>query len=389
MKCEMRWRWDQGRLLYFQYECIVAMAKVLSRLDGIDLKTKDDLLRKPLMETTCMPFAPATYKVWRNYARVFQCAMLATCINNRLVVTDLCRELTKSPSSFSPDEYFNFVFSHFSFPFPAFEEYSPTFPKVFPFVAIIKFAISRQVRGVSLNDVFSFVVGNNCSGLEDGDYYANLKATERVPLDGDERRQVREMLSFLGQVSYLKWLDNKLYLDTTDYKAILDSIRPSSVHTGHKLPQEEFLAQTTIGHEMRIRRLDTILRDRPVPFDTFHEGGRVFNTHGKIERSPLVRKYYFRLHPQTICDACHINVKERYPWTNNILELHHILPLSATLNVGGTTTSLDDMVPLCPSCHKSIHIYYRLKLAEWGVSDFGSKKMAEDVYQLAKNEVKI
>ena len=74
-------------------------------------------------------------------------------------------------------------------------------------------------------------------------------------------------------------------------------------------------------------------------------------------------------------------------WTENILELHHILPLSVTINVNGTTTLLDDMVPLCPSCHKSIHVYYRIKLQEWGVEDFGSKKMAQDVYMLAKREI--
>ena len=384
----LRWRWDQGRLSYFKYECIVSIAKVLNALDGINLKTKSDLLRQPLMEATGQPFSPSNYKVWRNYARVFQCAMLATCVNDRLVVTDLCHELTKSPNGFSPDEYFNFVFSHFSLPFPAFQEYSPTQPQIFPFAAIIRFALTRQNKGVSLNDVFSFVIGNGCTGTEDLTHYANLKATPRLPLDGDERRQVREMLSFLGQVSYLKWFDDKLYVDSSDHKSILNAITPVIRSARKKIPQEEFLSQTAIGKSVRINRLDTILKDRPLPSDLFHEGGRAFGTHGKIERSPLVRRRYFELHPNPVCDACRLNTRKRYPWTDNILELHHILPLSATLNVGGTTTSLDDMVPLCPSCHKSIHVFYRIKLSEWGVPDFGSKKMAEDVYRLAKSEIR-
>ena len=96
---------------------------------------------------------------------------------------------------------------------------------------------------------------------------------------------------------------------------------------------------------------------------------------------------FFKLHPDQICDACGINTKAMYPWTGNILELHHVLPLSATINVNGTTTSLDDMVPLCPTCHKSVHAYYRIKLDEWGVEDFGSKKMAKDVYLMAKDEM--
>lgn len=74
----------------------------------------------------------------------------------------------------------------------------------------------------------------------------------------------------------------------------------------------------------------------------------------------------------------------RWRWDQGRLDL---LQLSSTILVGGTTTSLDDMVPLCPNCHKSIHIYYRQKLKDWGVDDFGSRKMAADVYRLAKGEI--
>lgn len=48
---------------------------------------------------------------------------------------------------------------------------------------------------------------------------------------------------------------------------------------------------------------------------------------------------------------------------------------------------LDDMIPLCPSCHKSVHLFYKIKLTEWGVNDFGSKKMAKDVYEMAKGTI--
>ena len=90
---------------------------------------------------------------------------------------------------------------------------------------------------------------------------------------------------------------------------------------------------------------------------------------------------------EPICNACRLNTKVRYPWTDNILELHHVLPLAASLNANGTTTLLDDLVALCPSCHKSIHVFYRIKLKEWGIEDFGSKKMALDVYEMAKREI--
>lgn len=386
----MRWRWDQGRLSYFQFENIVNIAKVLSSLDGVWLNTDGDLLRIPLETGTGLPFAPSHYKVWRNYARVFACSMLATQISNRLIVTELCKKLAKEPADFSSDQYFDFVFSRFSLPFSAFDDYNATSKTIYPFIAIIKFvfAWSAQGKGVSLEDVFSYVVGNDCTGHEDMGFYANLSPTNRVP-EGDEKRQVREMLVFMGQASFLKWFDKHLYADTLDLNTVLKAISPHIRIKRKEIPQDEFLAVTSLGTPSEQKKLEIILPDREIGITGFVEGRRVFGTHGKLERSPLVRRHYFRAHPDFICDACHLDVKHRYPWVDNILELHHVLPLSATINVNGTTTLLDDLIPLCPSCHKSIHSYYRIKLNEWGIDDFGSKKMAKDVYNMAKREIVI
>ena len=382
----MTWRWDQGRLDYFQFDNIVRMARVLATLDGIPLNTKEDLLREPLVQGVGLPFAPTHYKVWRNYARVFACSLLATQVNHRLVVTDVCRALAEEQASLTSDQYLNFVFSRFTLPFPAFDGYNTNLKGVFPFAAILKFVITRSDEGVTLEDVFSFVIGNGCSGLEDLNYYLSLAPTGRRPM-GDEARQVREMMVFMGQVSYMKWFNRRLYIDTTDIRPVLRATEPHAEVRRKGLAAEEFLALASTGTKVDRLRLEVSLSDREIPPLSFGEGRRVFGTHGKLERSPLVRKMFFKTHPELVCDACGIQTKIVYPWTENILELHHVLPLSATINVNGVTTTLDDMVPLCPNCHKSIHVYYRIKLREWGVEDFGSKKMARDVYQMAKGEI--
>lgn len=382
----MRWRWDQGRLDYFKFDNLSEIARVLCQLDGVMLNSSFDLLREPLETATELPFSPSHYKVWRNYARVFQCAMLATGANGKLVVSDVCKKLGNKPSLLTSDQYLNFVFSHFTLPFPAFDDYAPSAPVTYPFVAIVKFLISRPNMGASLADVFSYVIGNQCTGLEDVGHYLKLKPQQRRPI-GDEERQVREMLVFMGQSSFLKWFDRNLFLDSSDVSGILKAIAPSVRENRKSIVAEEFLAMTSTGSETSRKKLEISLADRGVSAMGFKEGMREFGSHGKLERSPLVRKYYFIAHPELICDACSVNTKVRYPWTDNILELHHLLPLSATLNVNGTTTLLEDLVPLCPSCHKSIHAYYRLKLREWGVADFGSKKMAKDVYKMAKMEI--
>ena len=386
----MKWRWDQGRLAYFQFDNIVNIAKVLTSLEGVYLNTDGDLLRPPLERGTELPFPPSHYKVWRNYARVFACAMLAIQINNRLYVTGLCKKLAKEPTEFSSDQYFNFVFSRFTLPFSAFDDYNTTSKSIYPFIAIIKFVFSKSAlgRGVSLEDVFSYVIGNDCTGLEDMGFYAKLSPTSRVP-QGDEKRQVREMLVFMGQSSFLKWFDKHLYADTSDLNTVLKAISPHIRIKRKDVPQDEFLAVTSLGTRTQQKKLEIILPDREGGITGFIEGRRVFSTHRKLERSPLVRRHYFLTYPDLICDACHLDVKHRYPWVDNILELHHVLPLSATINVNGTTTLLDDLVPLCPTCHKSIHSYYRLKLNELGIDDFSSREMANRVYDTAKKEIVI
>ena len=382
----MRWRWDQGRLDYFRFENIVRIAETLSRMDGVALNIGADPLRAPLVEHTGLGFKPDHYRVWRNYARVFRCSLLATDVNHRLAVTALCRRLADPSAGVSPDEYLDFVYSRFALPFPAFDDYNASVPPVYPFSAIVRFAVSRGSAGVSLGEVFSFVVGNNCMGTEDVSWYNGLTETGRRP-QGDEERQVREMLAFMGQSSFMKWFDGRLYIDSADLNAILKATAPIARLKRKSLPDEEFFSLAETGSASSLRKLDIDLSDRPDFAETFREGGRTFRTHGKLERSPLVRRRFFSLHPDAVCDACRLDVRHRYPWTDNILELHHLLPLSSTILVGGTTTSLDDMVALCPNCHKSIHIYYRQKLKDWGVEDFGSKKMAADVYRLAKGEI--
>ena len=151
----MRWRWDQGRLAYFQYDNLVRIAKVLLDLNGVVINQRDfDPLRKPFEEYTGLPFAPKHYRVWRNYARVFECSMLATSLNGQLYTTDFCKLLQLPSNDFSADQYFNLLFSRFSYPYSQFEGYNTSQPQVFPFIAIIKFAMTRGDVGISLDEVF-------------------------------------------------------------------------------------------------------------------------------------------------------------------------------------------------------------------------------------------
>lgn len=45
----LKWRWDQGRLLYFEYDVIRLMAKQLQTFDGRDIGKLETLFRSALM----------------------------------------------------------------------------------------------------------------------------------------------------------------------------------------------------------------------------------------------------------------------------------------------------------------------------------------------------
>ena len=100
------WRWDQGRLLYFQFDVLRSIAKVLIRFDGARIADLEYIFRKGLEQETGMPFAPSHYTVLRNYKRVFECAFLATVNDRHLIVSGFCRELSKENGFFeNVDDY--------------------------------------------------------------------------------------------------------------------------------------------------------------------------------------------------------------------------------------------------------------------------------------------
>lgn len=100
------WRWDQGRLLYFQFDVLRDIAKTLVKFDNADISKCENLFRQTLVTETGMPFLPDYYTVKRNYSRVFQCSFLAKFMGNQLVVTDICRDLANADGEIkSADDY--------------------------------------------------------------------------------------------------------------------------------------------------------------------------------------------------------------------------------------------------------------------------------------------
>lgn len=395
------WRWDQGRILYFQYDILKETARILCKYDGKNINDNQiaDEFRQSLVEGVGLPFAPSNYKVNRNYSRVFQCSLLATTKNKReLVVSDICKKLASNNAGFeSADEYFIEIVNRFRFPFPAFQEYNTKDIRTYPFVAIIKYLISLKLKGnepsVTLQEIGNFIVGNNCTGKEDIEYYKYLNPS-KFDFDDVTLRQVREMVVFIGQLSFLKIFDRKLYLDVSSNQealAILNNLLKPYDHQPLQDKVEEFLALTSLKQGIIIPTQIELSGVKLPGIDfsdkEFVEGKRKRVYHLRIERSPLLRRAYIQLHPEPVCDACKIHIKEKYPWVGYMLDLHHLLPLSSVIRTADSGTSLEDLVGLCPSCHRAIHLYYSKWLKSNSQEDFKSKKEAMQVYLDAIREI--
>ena len=387
------WRWDQGRLTYFSLDKIRKIAFALDSLNGIDLTLPGDPLRSTLEVVVGLPFAPSRYRVWRNYARVFKVLGLASKIGNRLVVTDLCKKMVSNEDDYlTYDDYIQYIAKSFYFPSPVFQGYDVASRQCFPFCSIFKLLISRGLRKgepfMELNDVFSYLIGNDVQGNEPVAFYSGLKKSSLTG-SGDHLRQVREMLIFVSQLSYLSWIDGKLFIDVgvlsdLSIKELEDFTKPIVRPRDSNLERE---IQNIFAFSEKVDAALSLPDSTSIEDIVFTEGKKIRVSHLRTERNRRIIAYYFEncKNPK-LCDVCDIEVANRYPWLSNLIEVHHILPLSSPLHVSRSGTSLNDLVGLCPNCHRATHAYYKYYFTNQGINDFSSEEHAKIVYLQVKSK---
>ncbi|MGX8703720.1 MAG: HNH endonuclease [bacterium] len=402
----MIWRWDQGRRAYFDYYNIRSIASVLLAFNGEDTNAMDPLFRNELTNATGLPFAPSHYTVKRNYKRVFESSMLGTYVGNRLVVSDIGRALAEDDPRFhDPDGYLGEVERRFRYPYPAFDNYSEFDGVCFPFLAILKMLFAKAIRhggggvALSLDEVGGLLIANHVTGMEDIGFYEALRARPvdfDVERSKDQKRQVREMLAFVGQHSFLKFHNSELIFEGMSLEELekrIGALAPfdTAPVTGNSAV-EDFLRLTLVPRNADETAFENAAFGETDVFEPSFlafEGKRVLRRHFQIERNGSLRKAFLNAHPEPVCDLCGRDMRKIYPWTKNLLEVHHLRPLSATDKGETRTTELEDVVGLCPSCHRAVHLYYRLYLQGLGKEDFETRTEAEEAYRQAKTEVLI
>lgn len=390
----MDWRWDQGRLEYFQFDEIRNISKALIEFDGCALPrgTDPDSLREILKNFSAKPFAPDTtaYKVWRNYGRVFGCQLLAAKVGELMVCTELCQKLASN--ELDVDDYFLHFANHFYYPSPIFEGYSTTAPQIFPVISIIKLLLAKlaakQPCFTTLEEVAGKLIGNNCNGKEPVAHYVSL-SDSGFRLTGDAVRQIRELLIFISQFSFLKWDSKKLFLDiaSAEEALIIENALIPSVSQRDPDATKELLK---LGGDLKEVGFGEITSKTTLnPMDQeFTEGSKVRVTHLRSERSGKLREVYFsHISNAHVCNMCTLDTAAKYPWADRIIELHHLLPLSSPIRFESESSTLKDLVGLCPTCHRATHKFYTKWLKTNSLKDFRTYDEARNVYQQAKSTI--
>ena len=388
------WNWDQGRIAYFQYDVLRAISRYAV---GHDLRnTLGDEIRRD----TGFEFLPGDYAPWRNYARIFKLCLIVSERDGIAVPTDVAHLLAQT-GSVTCDEYMHFLAEATTSPSPALSSWSNGDELRHPLCFALKYVLARMA-GFSdpftdIDEIIGAYAVSGFSGDEDDEAFLGLRPSRDEYRDSGRnvdarlRRQARESIKVLCQISYLHNDRNEVIvsLSPEDARMIFQSINPIG-------------GQPHVDGDAEIQRLAHLFRDGSTHdfFDYqttttsneldsgFVEGNRVKRSHIVIERNSRLRNLFFRQNPSPICDACRLDTHTKYPWTDRILDLHHILPLSSGTRVDAARgTLLDDLMAICPTCHRSIHRFYDQYLRNANRRDFIDKRESNRVYLQAKVQI--
>lgn len=392
------WHWEQGRMAYFQYDALRAIAGLAVSNDL--RKTESELFRNE----TGLEFLPNddSYAPWRNYARIFKLGLIVSEIDGQAMPTDVARVLAQ-PGATTCDEYVHFLASITTHPSPALSNWDSTGPVTYPLAFSLKYILAKtaieDVCEINIDEIIGAFYINQSDGTEDDAEFISIVNNNQAYVNAVKQlshyvhRQARESIKFLCQISYLHSRGSKIVcaLSAQDAEDVFSAIEPIQ---GERLPDGNLEIQRLAKYFRDGSSLDIF--DYPSTTQSieleggFVEGSKVKRSHIVIERNSRLRDLYFRERKTAMCDACRVDTHSKYPWTPRVLDVHHILPLSSGTRVESRSgTILDDLIAICPTCHRAVHRYYDAHLKRTRQLDFTDKGEASRLYQEAKSKIAV
>ena len=388
------WRFDQGRLGYYSFDQIRKHAKFAVDVD-LAAATHDKL-----KAATGISYPSGGYvRPWRNYGRTFRLMRIVTQPGGRNTpaVPTTVAHLLAQDGQVTSDDFFHFWAQSFTDPDPAFsKEWEPTTDPKFPLVFALKFMLIRANSGVgtsSYDEIIAAYIESGFNGDEDASAFFNIanKAwalpTHLTKAEKDLVRQARESILVLSPLSYLNLNSKDVTVSlSVDFSMTFESL--NGIRDIGAKDRENELAGLADLFASSIADLDleqsTSLLDETIEAG-FTEGTRVEKTHIVLERNSAIRKAFFDKYPTADCDFCKRDTNTEFPWSERVLDIHHVLPLCSGTRSDDEGTILSDLVAVCPTCHRAVHRFYTKWLKEQGRKDFADAAEARAVYDEAKN----
>ena len=248
-----------------------------------------------------------------------------------------------------------------------------------------------------INEIIGAYIQSGYGGSEDETAFIKLHQSNgnyakfAGQLGGDRLRQSRESIKFLCQISYLHSTGRAVIAalsreDAADiFRDIVPIPGPYHPDGNAEIRRVAALFRDGSAHDFFDYQTTTISNELD---SGFMEGSRVKKSHIVIERNAQLRNRYLQANPSPVCDACWLDTHVQYPWTDRVLDVHHLLPLSSGTRVDSRLgTLLEDLIIVCPTCHRAIHRYYDRYLRLHGKHDFSDRKEAALAYHDAKNAI--
>lgn len=385
------WHWEQGRTEYFQFFTLQRIARFL--VSGENFKTSPARIR----EQIGLPFPPKRYHPWRNYSRIFKLCLLVSEDKNKNPISTEVARLLAQPNAVTCDEYIHFLVEATTDPSPALSEWSAVYtakelrhPLCFALKYIFMKIAANLGPAVPVDEIIGAYENSNFSGTEDERQFQELVAKSSP--SQKVYRQARESIRFLSQLSYLHYKRGRIFTPLSRQDALLyfRSLHPvpgpRESDSDAEIQRLASLFFASDGKSLLFSTESAVSTEHVI--SGFSEGRRVARQHLLIERNSSLRRSYFAQRPTTVCDVCNLDTQKKYPWVSRVLDLHHILPLSAGTQASTSSqTQLDDLVPVCPTCHRAVHQYYDNYLSERERPDFLDLNEAHHVYRDARNDV--
>lgn len=387
------WHWDQGRLPYFQFD---AVRQISTFVTAHNFKAAT---REELVDAIGLPFAPKNYTPWRNYSRILKTCLLVSEEGEIARPTPVAESLAQ-PGAVTSDEYFHFLARAYTEPSPALSDWTPSAHVRYPLLFTLKYLLARtQIERwpiASVDEIIGAYRASEFVGEEPEAEFISLASAHAgfssTGCPENLRRQARESVRVLAQLSYLHYSSHKSISISLHPKDALPQMRRLNPIGGSRATDAESELRRVAGmfhgalDGRALEYPNTIAND--VVQSGFREGNKVKRIHLAIERNQALRKAFFSSTPTTRCDMCSLETATTYPWAERILELHHLLPLSSGIRVNKKGTTLDDLVAVCPTCHRAIHRYYDRWLHDNKLADFPNEAEAHAVYKGMKANFK-